>query len=82
MLVEGLHHLEEVEERAREAVEAVDGDQVHLPRLDIGEEALERRTVEVRAGESAIVVALGERHPPLGPLALNVALDGPHAGRR
>jgi hypothetical protein len=64
--LEHLHHAREVEERARQAVDLVDDHHVDLAAVDVLHEALQRRAVEVPAGEPAIVVARRERGPALG----------------
>ena len=59
--VERLHHLGEVEQRSAEPVHLVHDDAVDLAGLDVGQQAFERRPVHVAAGETAVVVAVGER---------------------
>ena len=63
MLIEHLHHLGEVEQRAAEAVDLVDDHAVDLACGDVGHEAFQRRAVHVAAGEPAIVVVLGDALP-------------------
>jgi len=57
--------LREVEERAAQAVDLVDDHHVDLAGLDVREQALQRRSFDVAAGEAAVVVALGQRLPAL-----------------
>src|SRR5690606_14628038 len=76
--IDWLYSLEarEVEERAAEAVDLVDDDDVDLARVDVGEQALERGALDVRASEAAVVVALGQRLPALAPHRPDVELGG------
>ena len=63
MLLERLHHLGEVEQRATEAIDLVDDDAVDLAGLDVGQQALQGRSFHVAAGEAAVVVAVGQAGP-------------------
>lgn len=72
LAVEELHEPREVHQRTAEAVHLVDHDAVDLPGLDIGHQALERRALDVPAGEPAVVVFLGQTLPPLVLLAGDV----------
>ena len=63
MLVEGLHHPGEVEQRAAEPVDLVDDHAVDLAGLDVGQQALQGGAVHVAAGEAAVVVAVGQARP-------------------
>src|SRR5690606_20263081 len=76
LLLEAREQLREVEERAAEAVDLVDDHDVDLARVDVGEQALERGALDVRAGEAAVVVALGQRLPALAPHRPDVELRG------
>jgi hypothetical protein len=73
---EHLHHLREVGQAARQPVDLVDHDDVDLARLDVGHQPLERRALHVAARERRIVVVVGHRNPPLGPLAGDVGMAG------
>ena len=55
---EALHQLGEVEERAAQAVDLVDDYDVDLSRVDVGQEPLEGRPLDVCPGEAAVVVAV------------------------
>ena len=72
--VEDLHQPHEVDERPAHAVDLVDHDAVHVASLDVGQEPLEGRALEVAAGEAAVVVAGRQHRPALGRLALDVRL--------
>ena len=74
VLVKGLHHLGEVEQRPAQPVHLVDDHAVDLARLDVGEQPLQGRTFHVAAGEPAIVVAQRERRPAFADLACDVGL--------
>ena len=63
--VEGLDQLGEVGERPGQAVDLVDHDHVDLAGLDIRQEPLEGRAVEVAAGIGGIVIVLGQGLPAL-----------------
>jgi hypothetical protein len=76
VLVKGLHHLGEVEQRAAQAVHLVDHHAVDLARLDVGEQPLQGRTFHVAAGEAAVVVTLRQAGPTLLPLAGHERLAG------
>jgi hypothetical protein len=72
-LVEPVHHLREVEERSRQAIDLVDDHDVDALGVDIVEEALERRALDVGAREAAVVIAPVDQRPAL---ALRVRLTG------
>src|SRR5690606_36416199 len=76
LLLEAREQLREVEERAAQAVDLVDDHDVDLARVDVGEQALERGALDVRAGEAAVVVALGQRLPALAPHRADIELRG------
>jgi hypothetical protein len=67
--VEDVHKLGEVGQRAGEAVDLVENDQVGLAGADVSQELLQRRALEGAARETAIVVAGGERDPAFVTLA-------------
>ncbi len=69
LAVEQLHEPREVHQRPAQAIDFVDHHAVDLPGLDIGHQALQRRALDVAAGEAAVVVAVREADPPLGLLA-------------
>ena len=75
MFFEHAHHPREVHERPTEAIDLVDDNAVDLACRDVGEEPLQRGTFHVPAGESAVVVALGNACPPLGLLARDERLS-------
>ena len=57
-------------------VDLVDHDHVDPSGLDVGEQPLQRRALQRAAGEAAVVVAVRDQHPALGPLAGHVGLAG------
>ena len=63
--VEHLDQLGEVGQRAGQAVDLVDHDHVDLAGLDILQQLLEGRAVEVAAGIGRVVIALGQGPPAL-----------------
>ena len=63
--VKGLDQFGEVGERAGEAVDLVDHDHVDLAGLDIGQQLLQGRAVEVAAGIGGVVIVLGKGLPAL-----------------
>ena len=63
--VKGLDQLCEIGERTGQAVDLVDHDHVDLAGLDIGEQLLEGRAVEVAAGVGGVVILLGQGLPAL-----------------
>src|SRR5690606_11783803 len=56
LLLEAREQLREVEKGAAQAVDLVDHHDVDLARVDVGEQALKRRALDVRAGEASVVV--------------------------
>jgi hypothetical protein len=66
-LVEPVHHLREVEERSREAIDLVDDHDVDALGIYVGEEALEGGTLDVGARETAVVVVRVNQRPALAP---------------
>src|SRR5262249_46943472 len=72
VLVEGLHHLGEIEKRAAEPVHFVDDNAVDLAGLDVDEQSPECGPVHVGAGEAAVVVVLGQADPAFVLLAGDV----------
>ncbi len=74
--VEDLDQLREIHQRAAEAVDLVDHDDVDQPVLDVGDQLLQRGAVQRAAGEAAVVVAVAQADPALGLLAGDVGLAG------
>ena len=74
--VEHLDQLGEVHQRAAEAVDLVDDDDVDPAGLDVGEQPLQGRALQGAAGEAAVVVAVADQHPALGLLAGDIGLAG------
>ena len=74
--VEHLDQLGEIHQRAAEAVDLVDHHHVDAAGLDVGEQPLQRRAFQRRAGDAAVVVAVGHQHPAFGLLAGDVGLAG------
>ena len=72
MLLERLDQLGEVHQRAAEPVDLVDDDDVDQPGLDVAQQPLQGRPLQRAARDPAIVVAVGQGHPALGPLARDV----------
>ena len=63
MLVEQLHQLGEVSQRAGQTVDLVDDDDVDLAAADVAQHLSQRRAVEGGAGQTAIVIP-GPDQPP------------------
>ena len=74
--IEDLDDLGEIGERPGQPVDLVDDDDVDPPRLDVGEQPLQRRPLHRGAGEPAVVVSRAQAHPALVPLAGDVGLAG------
>ena len=74
MGVEGLDHPDEVREGAGEPVHLVDNDYIDPARLDVIQEALERRPLGRPSREASVVVACRQWFPPFSTLALDVRL--------
>jgi len=74
--VEDFHHAGEVQEGSAESVDFVDHHAVDFARLDAGEEPLEGGPLHVAAGESAVVEAIRDAHPPFVSLARDIRLRG------
>ena len=74
--VEHLDQLGEVDQRAAEAVDLVDDHDVDLAAFDVGQQPLQRGTLQGAAGEAAVVVAVADRHPALRLLAGDIGLAG------
>ena len=74
MLLEGLHHAGEVEQRAAQAIDLIDDDAIDLAGFDVGHQTLESGPVHVAAGEAAVVVAVGQAGPAFAGLAADEGL--------
>ena len=74
--VEHLDQLGEVHQRAAEAVDLVDDDDVDEPGLDVGEQLLQGRALQRAAGEAAVVIALADGGPAFRLLAGDIGLAG------
>ena len=74
MTVKRLDHLSEVQQGSAEPVHLVNHDAVNLSRLNVGQEAFQRRPLHVAAGESAVVVPFRKALPTFVHLGLNVVL--------
>jgi hypothetical protein len=74
VLLKRLHHPGEVEEAAAEAVHLVHDHAVDAAGLYVGQQAAQRRSVHVAAGEAAVVVPIGQARPSFVRLALHERL--------
>ena len=74
--VEHFDQFGEVGQRAAEAVDLVDNDNVDEPVLNIRHQLLQARAVQCPAGNAAVVILIADEHPALGPLAGDVCLAG------
>ena len=74
--VEHLDQLREIHQRAAEPVDLVDDNDVDALCLDVGEQSLQRRPLQRRAGNPAIIIVVGDEQPALGLLACDVGLAG------
>ncbi len=75
----GIQHIDdlgEVGERAGQAVDLVDDDDLDLAGLDIGEEPLQRRALHRSAREASVVIHVWECNPSGLPLACDIGLTG------
>ena len=72
--VEHVDDLGEVGQRARQPVDLVDDDDLHLAGLDVGEQPLERRPLHGAAGEAAVVIEVAHGDPAGVLLARDVGL--------
>src|SRR5262249_29859585 len=70
------HQAGKVQQGAAQPVYFVDHHTVHLTGLDIRQELLKRRSLEVAAGEAAVVIAGRQAGPTQGRLALNIGTAG------
>src|SRR5262249_641716 len=61
-------------QRARQPVDLIDDHDIDLGSCDVGKQRLQRRPVERRAGETAIVVMIWNEAPALMGLALYICL--------
>ena len=74
--VEDLDELGKIHQRAAQPVDLVDHDDVDPLALDVGQQPLQRRPLQGRARDAAIVVAVGHQHPAFGLLAGDIGLAG------
>ena len=70
MRVKQFDQLGEIGERACEAVDLVDGDDIDVAGPDLGEKLLEGRPVQGGTGKGAIIIALADQPPSFLCLAL------------
>jgi hypothetical protein len=76
MDVEQLHQLGKIRQGAGEPIDLADDNNIHLPRPDVGEQALQIGTVEGTSGDPAIVIAIGQKPSALVQLTLYICLAG------
>ena len=74
--VEELDQPGKIGERSGQPVDLVDDDDVDPAGPDIGEQALQRGSLQIAAGEPAIVIAVSRQYPALVPLAADEGLAG------
>lgn len=74
VFVEDFDDPRKIQQRPGEAVDLVDHDDVDLAFFHIFEQFLQRRTLQIAAGETAVVVTLRQADPALVLLAGNVVL--------
>jgi hypothetical protein len=74
--IEQLDELGKISERAGQPVDLVDQHDVDLARPDIGQQLLQRGTLERGAGEGAVVVAARDQPPAFVRLTLYICLAG------
>src|SRR5690606_38725530 len=72
--LEDFHQPGEVHQRSAEAVYLVYNDRIDPTGLDVRYQLLQRRSLDVAARVSAVVVTIGDRDPALGLLAGDVRL--------
>ncbi len=73
-LVESLDQLGKVGERAGEPVDFVNDDDIDAAGVDVSQQPLQRRAVEVTTGIGRIIIARGQRFPAIVHLRLDVGL--------
>jgi hypothetical protein len=76
LLLEGLHHLGEVEKTAGEAVYLVDHHTVDLAGRGVGQETLQTWSIGVAAGVPTVVIAVRENNPTLPGLTADEGFTG------
>jgi hypothetical protein len=76
MLVEKLHQFGKISQRAGQAVDLVDDDDIDLAAADIVQQLFQRRAVEGGAGQAAIVITGPDQPPALVGLAPDIGLAG------
>jgi hypothetical protein len=74
--VEGFDEFGKIHQRTAEAIDLVDHDHVDTACFDVGQQALQRRPLQRRAGNSAVIVTVRHQQPALGLLAGDVGLAG------
>jgi hypothetical protein len=74
--IEGLDQLGEVGQRPGQPVDLVDDDDVDPAGVDILQELLKGRAIEIAAGIGGVVIMLGEGPPALRGLTLYIGLAG------
>jgi hypothetical protein len=74
--IEGLDQLGEVGQRPGQPVDLVDDDDVDPAGVDILQELLKSRTIQIAAGIGGIVIMLGEGPPAPRGLTLYIGLAG------
>jgi len=74
--IEELDEPDKIGERPRQPVDLVDDHDVDAAGLDIGDQVLQGRPLQIATREPAIVIALSRQHPALVPLATDVGLAG------
>jgi hypothetical protein len=70
--LEHVDQLGEVGERAAQAIDLVDHDDIDQAGLDVAQQPLQRRPLEGAARDPAVVIVIGQRNPALALLACDV----------
>ena len=60
-----IDQLGEIRQRAAQAIDLVDHDDVDQPRLDVAQQPLQCRPLKRPARDPTIVIVIGQRDPPL-----------------
>ena len=74
--VKDLDQLGKIHQRARQAVDLVNDDDIDQPVFDISQQPFQAGTLQRAAGYATVIILIADQHPALGALAGDVSLAG------
>jgi len=75
-LVEAVHQPREIQKRPAQAIHLIYNDAIDVVGVDIFEQLLESRAVEISAGKAAVIIMSGDQGPAQMLLAFDIRFAG------